>query len=58
MIGSSIPPSPQGYGRGLEGLIAGETRISDIDGVEGVFVIAATPSRTSSLMRRSKPPAT
>ena len=35
MIGSSIPPSPQGYGRGLEGLIAGETRISDIDGVEG-----------------------
>ncbi len=35
MIGDSIPPSPQDYGRGLDGLIAGETRISDIDGVEG-----------------------
>jgi len=35
MIGGSIPPSPQGYGRGLEGLVAGDTRISDIDGVEG-----------------------
>jgi len=35
LIGASIPPSPQRYGRGLEGLVAGETRISDIDGIRG-----------------------
>lgn len=35
MIGGSIPPSPQTYGRGLEGLVAGETRIGEIDGRMG-----------------------
>ena len=35
MIDRSTPPSPQTYGRGLDGLIAGDTRISEIDGVGG-----------------------
>ena len=35
MIGGSRPPSPQTYGRGLEGLITGDTRVSDIDGHRG-----------------------
>lgn len=35
MIGDSLPPSPQCYERGLENLVAGDTRISDIDGVKG-----------------------
>jgi len=35
MIDRSTPPSPQTYGRGLDGLIAGDTRISEIDGVDG-----------------------
>jgi len=35
VIGGSTPPSPQRYGRGLEGLVAGDTRISDIDGLRG-----------------------
>jgi citrate synthase len=35
MIGSIPPPSPQTYDRGLEGLVAGETEISEIDGVDG-----------------------
>jgi citrate synthase len=32
VIGSSVPPSPQTYGRGLENLVIGDTTISDIDG--------------------------
>ncbi len=35
MIGRSQAPSPQTYARGLENLIAGDTRISDIDGRTG-----------------------
>ncbi len=35
MIGRSQAPSPQTYARGLEGLVAGDTRISDIDGRTG-----------------------
>jgi len=35
MIGRSRAPSPQTYARGLENLVAGDTRISDIDGREG-----------------------
>ena len=35
MIGSSRAPELQSYGRGLEGLVVGETTISDIDGAEG-----------------------
>jgi len=35
MIGRSQAPSPQTYARGLESLVAGDTRISDIDGRTG-----------------------
>jgi citrate synthase len=35
MIGGARPPSPQAYARGLEGLVAGDTMISDIDGRAG-----------------------
>jgi len=35
VIGDSIAPSPQSYGRGLENLIAGDTCISEIDGAGG-----------------------
>jgi 2-methylcitrate synthase len=35
MIGGSRSSSPQTYARGLEGLVAGDTRISDIDGRAG-----------------------
>jgi citrate synthase len=35
VIGDSIPPTPQRYGRGLAGLIAGNSRVGDIDGVLG-----------------------
>lgn len=35
MIGRSQPPSLQTYARGLEGLVTGDTRISDIDGMTG-----------------------
>mgnify|MGYP001766882820 FL=1 len=35
MIGSPPSPAVQRYGRGLEGLIAGSTAISDIDGERG-----------------------
>jgi citrate synthase len=37
MIGSSVPPSPQTYGRGLEGLVVGDTAISEIDGRRGTL---------------------
>lgn len=35
MKGTSVPPSPQSYGRGLEGLVAGDSAISEIDGERG-----------------------
>jgi len=35
MIGTASPPPEQSYGRGLEGLVAGDTAISDIDGRRG-----------------------
>lgn len=35
MIGGIFPISEQTYGRGLEGLVAGNTRICDIDGSKG-----------------------
>ncbi len=35
MIGSSLPPPLQTYGRGLEGLVVGDTAISSIDGRRG-----------------------
>ncbi len=35
MIGDSLPPPLQNYQRGLGGLVAGDTKISDIDGVRG-----------------------
>jgi citrate synthase len=37
MIGRGRPSSPQTYGRGLEGLIAGDTAVSEIDGTEGAL---------------------
>ncbi len=39
MIGTSIPPQTQTYGKGLEGLIAGDSAISQIDGINGKFWI-------------------
>jgi citrate synthase len=35
MIGARAPATTQTFGRGLEGLVAGDTRVSDIDGVAG-----------------------
>ncbi|MEX1310456.1 MAG: citrate/2-methylcitrate synthase [Candidatus Sulfomarinibacteraceae bacterium] len=35
MIGRGAPLSPQTYGRGLDGLVAGDTEISEIDGHSG-----------------------
>jgi citrate synthase len=35
MIGDARPPGVQRYGRGLEGLVAGETAIGQVDGVRG-----------------------
>jgi citrate synthase len=46
MIGSSAIPTPQSYGRGLEGLVAGETAISHIDGVAGRLLYRGYPIET------------
>ncbi|MCP4897015.1 MAG: citrate/2-methylcitrate synthase [bacterium] len=43
MIGSSIPPSPQTYGLGLENLITGNTAISEIDGLLGTLRFRGYP---------------
>lgn len=43
MIGRSTPPTPQSYRRGLEGLVAGDTGVSDIDGVAGRLLYRGYP---------------
>jgi citrate synthase len=43
VIDRSTPPSPQTYGRGLDGLIAGDTRICEIDGVNGALRVRGYP---------------
>ena len=43
MIGRGAPPSPQTYGRGLAGLVAGDTAISDIDGTVGRLLVRGYP---------------
>ena len=43
MIGSNHIPAEQTYGRGLEGLVAGETAISDIDGSAGRLLYRGYP---------------
>lgn len=43
MIGSSTPPADQTYGRGLEGLVAGDTAICEIDGLRGRLLYRGYP---------------
>ena len=43
MIGTSHPPSPQTYGRGLEGLVMGDSAISAIDGRQGRLLYRGYP---------------
>ena len=43
MIGSNAPPPEQRYGRGLEGLIAGDTAIAMIDGAKGRLLYRGYP---------------
>jgi citrate synthase len=43
VIGRGAPPSPQTYGRGLAGLVAGDTAISHIDGTAGRLLIRGYP---------------
>ena len=40
MIGDAPIAREQGYGRGLEGLVAGDTAIAEIDGVDGACLSA------------------
>ena len=43
MIGSSPIIAEQRYGRGLEGLVAGDTAISEIDGAQGRLLYRGYP---------------
>jgi citrate synthase len=43
MIGKSILPPEQRYGRGLEGLVAGDTAIAEIDGTAGQLLYRGYP---------------
>ncbi|MCU0302764.1 MAG: citrate/2-methylcitrate synthase [Thermoanaerobaculales bacterium] len=43
MIGIAAPASPQRYGRGLDGLVAGDTRIAELDGVAGRLLYRGYP---------------
>ena len=43
MIGRRAPSSPQTYGRGLDGLVAGDTGISEIDGQSGRLIYRGFP---------------
>jgi citrate synthase len=43
MIGLAPPISPQRYGRGLDGLVAGDTGIGELDGVTGRLIYRGYP---------------
>jgi citrate synthase len=43
VIGSSRAPAVQAYGRGLEGLIVGDTAVSQIDGTDGRLLYRGYP---------------
>ncbi len=43
MIGNSVPPPEQRYGRGLENLVAGDTAIAEIDGEAGQLLYRGYP---------------
>jgi citrate synthase len=43
VIGATLPPAEQTYGRGLEGLVVGDTAISEIDGTAGHLLYRGYP---------------
>ena len=43
MIGNGSVAGEQTYGRGLEGLVAGDTAISEVDGVNGRLLYRGYP---------------
>jgi citrate synthase len=43
VIGSALPPAEQSYGRGLEGLVVGDSAIGGVDGREGRLLYRGYP---------------